>query len=231
MKIRPEHIAALTDGEVHPSVEPAVAEMVARSPELARMLAAEQRVAALVRQAYPNSVEDPPSPELARILGIDGRPIRTDPQPAARPLALHPAFLAVAASLLLAVGMAGGWIAQSVTVRTDLEDRLARVEASEEERTMRLAALERQRGQALDTALNNMAVSWAEPSLGLSGSVTPVETFVDPDGLFCRRFHEEITQGGVTRLGVGIACRVGDGTWRMYWGDVTEPGESDGMPL
>lgn len=231
MKIRPEHIAALTDGEVHPSVEPAVADMVARSPELARMLAAEQRVAELVRQAFPQSVDEPPTAGLAQALGLDGRAVGREPRPEARPVTSHPVLLAVAASLVLAVGVAGGWIAQSLTVRTDLEDRLARIEASEQERTMRLATLERQRNQALDSALNNMAVSWAEPSLGLSGSVTPVETFVDPDGLFCRRFHEEITQGGVTRLGVGIACRVGDGTWRMYWGDITEPGETGGMPL
>lgn len=69
-------------------------------------------------------------------------------------------------------------------------------------------------GRALETTAAGTSSSWTNPDSGASGSVTPLRTFQNSAGTYCREFQESIVVGGQTQQTVGTACRQPDGTWR-----------------
>ena len=58
-------------------------------------------------------------------------------------------------------------------------------------------------------------VNWNNPSSGNYGSITPLRDGTSQSGLYCREFQQQITIGGRSAEGVGVACRQPDGTWRI----------------
>jgi len=70
---------------------------------------------------------------------------------------------------------------------------------------------------ALDTALESRvsgaAVSWRNPETGSHGSITPLKSFRNGNGTFCRRYSEELVIGGRRARFEDLACRQG----RRYW--------------
>ena len=56
---------------------------------------------------------------------------------------------------------------------------------------------------------------WRNPDSGNSGSVTPIKTYAQPSGTYCREFAQTITVGGNTEQAYGHACRMPDGTWKL----------------
>ena len=56
---------------------------------------------------------------------------------------------------------------------------------------------------------------WENPDSGHSGSFTPVRTWKNDEGDYCREFQQSITVGGKTERAYGTACRQPDGTWRV----------------
>src|SRR3546814_8795207 len=50
------------------------------------------------------------------------------------------------------------------------------------------------------------------------GTITPLMTFVNEEGSFCREVEQEFTVDGRDRTIYGLACRVGEGEWQVrYW--------------
>jgi surface antigen len=66
---------------------------------------------------------------------------------------------------------------------------------------------------ALENNRTNQASTWVNPDSGASGTVVPVRTFQNAQGLPCREFQRSIVIGGRQELGYGTACRQPDGTW------------------
>ena len=69
--------------------------------------------------------------------------------------------------------------------------------------------------RALETTPAGTSSAWTNPDGGTRGSVTPVRTFQNPDGAYCREFQQSIVVGGQTQQAVSTACRQSDGTWRI----------------
>jgi len=57
--------------------------------------------------------------------------------------------------------------------------------------------------------------TWENPDTGHSGSVTPVDTYQQPDGRYCREFQQTVTIGGRSEQAYGTACRQPDGSWEI----------------
>ena len=57
--------------------------------------------------------------------------------------------------------------------------------------------------------------SWSNPDSGNSGNVTPVNTFQNAEGRYCREFQQEVIVAGETQQGFGTACRTPDGQWEI----------------
>jgi len=69
--------------------------------------------------------------------------------------------------------------------------------------------------KALESALSKAVVAWKGASPGISGSVTPMRTYIARNGMVCREF-EEATQ--VPDVGIvlnRLACRDDRGTWHL----------------
>ncbi|GGB58310.1 17 kDa surface antigen [Tistrella bauzanensis] len=82
-------------------------------------------------------------------------------------------------------------------------DRADRVEAQ--------AASQR----ALESNPTGQSTSWSNPDSGHSGTITPVKTYQNPNGDYCREFTQRVNVGGQTEEAYGTACRQPDGSWRI----------------
>ena len=67
----------------------------------------------------------------------------------------------------------------------------------------------------LETAPSGTVTTWANPDNGTQGTVSPVRTYQDPAGAYCREFEQTVTIGGQPQQSHGTACRQPDGSWRM----------------
>lgn len=101
----------------------------------------------------------------------------------------------IAAGVLLG-GLAGGALGSAL----DAQDR-------------RIAAQSQQ--HALETAPAGTATSWQNPDSGNAGTVTPIRTYQNASGQYCREFQQTITIGGQQEQSYGTACRQPDGSWRI----------------
>lgn len=71
---------------------------------------------------------------------------------------------------------------------------------------------------ALENNRTNQASTWVNPDTDSSGSVAPMRTYQNAEGLPCREFQQTIVIGGREEQGYGTACRQPDGTWRIVSG-------------
>jgi surface antigen len=69
--------------------------------------------------------------------------------------------------------------------------------------------------KALESALSKAVVAWKGASPGISGSVTPLRTYLARNGMMCREF-EEATQVPETGVVLNrLACRDEQGKWHL----------------
>jgi len=69
-------------------------------------------------------------------------------------------------------------------------------------------------GQILEHAPPREAVAWSNPDSGAAYEVTPVSTYQEADGRYCREYQTAITIDGKPERGYGSACRQPDGSWQ-----------------
>lgn len=65
----------------------------------------------------------------------------------------------------------------------------------------------------LENAKTNTTSTWKNPDSGNSGSITPVKTFQNPQGEYCREYIQTVTIAGKEQQLYGTACRQPDGSW------------------
>ncbi len=70
-------------------------------------------------------------------------------------------------------------------------------------------------GQVLEHAQAGQPVAWRNPGTGAQYQVTPLESFDDPQGRYCRAYTSLADIGGQRREVTGTACRRPDGTWEI----------------
>ncbi|MEZ5931798.1 MAG: RT0821/Lpp0805 family surface protein [Alphaproteobacteria bacterium] len=69
--------------------------------------------------------------------------------------------------------------------------------------------------KALEHQGSGEAASWSNPESGTTGSITPLRTFQNTDGHWCREFEQDIQSRTGDTQTMGIACRGADGQWRL----------------
>ena len=77
------------------------------------------------------------------------------------------------------------------------------------------ARLEQAQSDSLENGKIGETTGWSNPDTGNSGSVSPVRTYQNSAGQYCREFQQEIIVDGQTEQGFGTACRESDGNWRI----------------
>lgn len=68
---------------------------------------------------------------------------------------------------------------------------------------------------ALETAPSGTTVAWKNPDNGHSGTVTPVKTYQNANGQYCREYTQTVTIEGKPEQSYGTACRQPDGAWKI----------------
>ena len=69
--------------------------------------------------------------------------------------------------------------------------------------------------RSLETAPSGTVTTWANPDNGTQGTVTPLRTYQNPAGNYCREFEQTVTIDGRPQQSHGTACQQPDGTWRI----------------
>jgi len=69
---------------------------------------------------------------------------------------------------------------------------------------------------ALESSISGKSVSWKNAKSGASGSVTPIKTWKNDQGDFCRSYSEKFTLAtGRTVSRRGVACRMKNAVWKI----------------
>lgn len=190
-----ERLMAYADGELDPAAALAVERRLATDAEARRLVAAFLQQPALLRAAFAGP---------ARSAGI--APAANSNRPGWRTAAR-----AAAAVVLLLGGLAAGWFGAELRLRSETESRMASMEAAiEAQRTALNVALERNS--------NGEPGRWISADGQAQGTITPLMTFVNEEGSFCREVEQDFTIDSRRRTAYGLACRVGEGRWEVrYW--------------
>ena len=109
--------------------------------------------------------------------------------------ATHSGGVGIAAGVLL-----GGLVGGAAGSMLDDQDR-------------RTAALTTQR--ALESEPSGKTTTWTNPDSGHTGTVTPVRTYQQASGQYCREFEQTVMIGGQRQKSYGTACRQPDGSWQI----------------
>jgi surface antigen len=101
----------------------------------------------------------------------------------------------------VAIGtLAGALIGQEIGRSLDRADRLA---------------MENTANQALEYNRTEQTATWRNPDSGHSGTITPVRTYKEPSGRYCREYTQTVLIGGEEHKAYGTACRKPDGQWEI----------------
>ena len=210
-RLNGEDIAAYMDGEMS-DAEAQEFETTLQSDPFARAEVQRlQEVNSLLKGAY-NEILDEPVP-----LAVAGRVQRAlasvEPGPHASPVPAGGAWRAwglqaIAASLLAVILSFPAGFFTSEWRQEAVKAEVAAAQAADRE-AMAVALSE-----ALEKRLSGVAVDWHNQASGSSGAVTPVRTFRNADGRWCREYLEEASIGGTLDSRRAIACRESDGQWR-----------------
>ncbi len=197
-----ETLMAYVDGELDAATASEVEAALADDPTASETVALFRESARLARDAYADPLNaDIPARLLAPFGGAPAEPapaadvVDFAARRAARPAGPVRRFaVPLAASIALAVGIAGGWTLSTQTVTPEDTGMLLGSIGTE-------SALH----AALERTPSGQAVAWD------GGSITPLLTFRDNDSRFCREY--QATGSGSDQGSIGIACR-GDARWQ-----------------
>ena len=68
---------------------------------------------------------------------------------------------------------------------------------------------------ALEKSVSGKDRSWRNPSSGASGTITPLKTWKNTSGDFCRSYRERIKLADGRMISRrGVACRTADAVWK-----------------
>jgi surface antigen len=72
----------------------------------------------------------------------------------------------------------------------------------------------------LENAETNPTSDRENPDTQTTRSVTPIETFQNEVGQYCREYQKTITIEGRQHRAYGTACRMPDGSWQVVRGEM-----------
>lgn len=199
-------LMAYVDGALDPRQVHGVETALFHNPELRAKTDAMRRSASLARAAL-NSTVDEAVPD--RILDAVRSASESHPLPPIRrwPWWRRTRMVATFAVLaaVFAVGLTGGYlIAQG---RVAQNGPIATIALEGAERALRNAAFQ----EALEFKRSGLHVSWADSEA--RGQITPVRTFKNNRGQFCREFREVTLVDRSKFTTFGVACRRAGMGW------------------
>jgi surface antigen len=214
-------LVAYVDGELDDAAARRVEVLLADSPELRAVVRDLREGTSLLRAAFNEVLRAPVPPTLGQAIeaGFARRieaAVGPKPVAAGRPPWRRGFAYAIAASVALLI-VAG--VGATITSRMMVDREIARLErAGQEDRRLLAQVI----NEALEQRLSGVAVDWRNPGSGTHGTVTPVRTFRNVGGQWCREYSRLTISGDRRELRRAIACREPDGTWQTRLESLTE---------
>ena len=115
-----------------------------------------------------------------------------------------------AAVACLLLGLGGGY--QYSETASNKAVKLASFSLQQDQTSMNSAL-----NKALEVNLENDTHTWINPNTGRSAAFTPVHTYQDKSGKFCREYRKDMTAGGQKETTFGLACRNDQGMWKTRY--------------
>lgn len=115
-----------------------------------------------------------------------------------------------AAMVGLFFGLGGGY--QYSKTSTENALKLASFTLKQDQTAMNVAL-----SQAMEVNMSGNAGTWANPDSQRSAAFTPVRTYQDKSGTFCREYKKELTTAGQAETTFGLACRNDQGQWKTRY--------------
>jgi surface antigen len=101
----------------------------------------------------------------------------------------------------IAIGtLAGAFFGQEIGRSLDRADRIAMGQNAQ---------------YSLEYTRSNETTHWNNPDSGNRGSLTPVRTYQQTSGQYCREYRQVVIIGGQEQDAYGTACRQPDGSWMI----------------
>ena len=204
-----ERLVAYLDGELEPCAARRVERALAGDPEARRRLRRLESSAAAIKKAYQAPMQEPvPEHLMDTVLGERRGDAAVVDLGAARARrtgwSVRRMALPLAASVALAVGLVSG-LQIGGDRDAGLAGGLGRIAHTG------ALATDGPLHAALETAVSGALVSRAGPD-GRQIEVTPIMSFQDRSGRFCREYRLSVAGAGGADGAVGLACRA-DGLW------------------
>ena len=197
-------LVAYVDGELDPEAVAEVERALAADPESRELVRALRESSAVLRSAF-NDALDKPVPERLTDAVWASPPRAVAARPRWQERWAAPAALAASFAALI-IGFGSGYLAGGPSAPEGLTwDQIA---------SLRLdAEIERTREETLENELSGTTVRWRDPGSEGFLAVTPVRTYRQDGGGYCREFREEWRLGDRVEARQGLSCREPGGHW------------------
>lgn len=200
-------LVAYADGELDADEARRVEAWLRNDPAARACLSQLRETGAMLRGAFATPTETPPPSRAVDLIRTAMRDHGDAPALRGRVPGRRWWPQAIAASLAaLAIGVAGYGLG-----RHHGGGEIRRLEAlrAADEKVIEAAV-----SRALEKQLSGVPIEWTSRESGSRGSITPVRTFRNSDGQWCREYHETVERGGAIETRRAIACREDEGQWR-----------------
>lgn len=227
MNLDESTLIAYVDGELDAATAREVETMLSDDAQAQQLVKRLREIAALSRIAFNDTLHDRVPQKLQDALTAQLEQSSTEAAQQAAPqdtavVAFHPrpqvrwgaswgkALPLAAAFTGLLLGLGGGF--QYSETNTQKSIQLASMSLMQDQ-----AAMETALNQALEVNLSNNELAWRNPNSGRSAVFTPVHTYQDKSGKYCREYRKDVTTQDQTETTYGLACRTDEGSWKTRY--------------
>lgn len=220
MNLDESTLIAYVDGELDCQTAREVEAKLSDAPEAQKFVERLREIAALSRVAFNDTLHEPVPQNLRDAItetlaqttptegpSTEGNVVAFSPRP---PAHWHKALPLAAAFAGLLLGLGGGF--QYSETSTQKAMQMASLSMMQDQVAMDAAL-----NKALEVNLSGNELAWQNPDSNRSALFTPVRTYQDKSGKYCREYRKDVTTTGQTETTYGLACRTDEGTWKTRY--------------
>lgn len=220
MNLDESTLIAYVDGELDAQTVREVEAKLIDDPEARKFVERLRELAALSRVAFNDTLHEPVPQHLRDTIAATlaqttssaenaekDNVVTFSPRP---PAHWHKALPLAAAFTGLLLGLGGGF--QYSETSTQKAMQLASMSMMQDQ-----AAMDAALNKALEVNLSGNELAWQNPDSNRSARFTPVRTYQDKSGKYCREYRKDVTSTGETETTYGLACRTEEGTWKTRY--------------
>ena len=220
MNLDESTLIAYVDGELDSQTAREVEAKLSEDLEAQKFVERLRELAALSRVAFNDTLHEPVPQHLRDAItatlaqtastatpAAEGNVVAFSPRP---PAHWHKALPLAAAFAGLFLGLGGGF--QYSETSTQKAMQLASMSMMQDQVAMDAAL-----NKALEVNLSGNELAWQNPDSNRSALFTPVRTYQDKSGKYCREYRKDVTATGQTETTYGLACRTDEGAWKTRY--------------